>query len=101
MGAEFAGHRVFVPQYTKGKQGLPISAGTILEHARKLDIEIPPECGGPGVCGLCVVQHSLGLRGGLVRHQVRNRPFGQQVGGTAPTGGNKRADCVAPRQTLG
>ena len=34
--------------------------GTILEHARKLGVEIASECGGRGTCGRCVVRVEKG-----------------------------------------
>lgn len=34
--------------------------GSILEHARKLGIEIASECGGMGICGRCVVRIARG-----------------------------------------
>lgn len=53
--------KVFFPQYLKGKVGIDIVPGkTILDHARKLGIEISSECGGKGICGKCVVRIERG-----------------------------------------
>jgi len=60
MSEQFAGHKIFFPQYKKGKSGLEIFEGTILEHARKLGIEIDAECGGQGKCGRCLVRIERG-----------------------------------------
>jgi len=48
--------KIFFPQFKKGKQGIEIQEGTILDCARKLGIEIPSECGGKGLCGKCKVR---------------------------------------------
>jgi len=56
MSDSIDGYNIFFPQYKKGKQGLPIFPGTILEHAHKLGIEVDSECGGQGICGRCVVR---------------------------------------------
>ncbi len=60
MSKQFAGHRIYFPQYRRGKVGLELFEGTILEHARKLGIEIRAECGGQGTCGTCVVRIERG-----------------------------------------
>jgi uncharacterized 2Fe-2S/4Fe-4S cluster protein (DUF4445 family) len=60
MGDRSAGHRVYFPQYRKGKSGLDAFDGTILDHARKLGVEIDAECGGQGRCGRCVVRIEKG-----------------------------------------
>lgn len=60
MSDEFKGYKIFFPQYRKGKQGLQIFPGTILEHARRVGVEIASECGGQGVCGRCVVRIDRG-----------------------------------------
>ncbi|MEA3485354.1 MAG: ASKHA domain-containing protein [Candidatus Aerophobetes bacterium] len=52
--------RVFFPQFKKGKEGVKISKGTILEAARKLGVEIISECGGKGICGKCTVRIEKG-----------------------------------------
>ncbi len=53
--------RLFFPQYRKGREGLATFPSTILDHARKLGIEIDSECGGLGTCGRCVVRVAAGL----------------------------------------
>ena len=60
MSDEFEGLKVFFPQYRKGKPGVQTFEGTILEHARKLGIEVRSECGGRGICGQCVVRIAEG-----------------------------------------
>jgi uncharacterized 2Fe-2S/4Fe-4S cluster protein (DUF4445 family) len=55
--------QMIFPQYRKGKVGIDIFEGTILEHARKLGIEISSECGGEGICGKCVVRIERGQDG--------------------------------------
>jgi len=52
--------KVFFPQYRKGRQGMDSFSGTLLEHARKLGVEIASECGGLGRCGRCVVRIERG-----------------------------------------
>jgi len=52
--------KVFFPQYRRGRDGIDIFDGTILEHARKLGVEIASECGGLGICGRCVVRAEKG-----------------------------------------
>ncbi|MBU0610469.1 MAG: DUF4445 domain-containing protein [Armatimonadetes bacterium] len=53
-------HRVYFPQYRKGRNGIAAFDGTILDHARKLGIEIEAECGGAGTCGRCLVRIDQG-----------------------------------------
>jgi uncharacterized 2Fe-2S/4Fe-4S cluster protein (DUF4445 family) len=48
--------KIFFPQFKKGKQGIEIEKGNILNSARRLGIEIPSECGGRGLCGRCKVR---------------------------------------------
>ena len=60
MNERSAGHRIFFPQYRKGKIGLDVFEGSILDHARKLGVEIDAECGGQGICGRCVVRVEKG-----------------------------------------
>jgi uncharacterized 2Fe-2S/4Fe-4S cluster protein (DUF4445 family) len=55
--------QMIFPQYRKGKVGIDIFPGTILEHARKLGVEIASECGGEGRCGRCVVRVERGQEG--------------------------------------
>ena len=52
--------RVFFPQYRKARTGIEAFQGSILEHARKLGVEIASECGGLGTCGRCVVRIEKG-----------------------------------------
>ncbi len=52
--------RICFPQYRKGKEGTRTFSGSILEHARKLGIEVSSECGGRGICGRCVVRIARG-----------------------------------------
>ncbi len=56
MSDELEGFKIFFPQYRKGKRGMQVFEGTVLEHARKLGIEVGSECGGKGICGQCVVR---------------------------------------------
>jgi uncharacterized 2Fe-2S/4Fe-4S cluster protein (DUF4445 family) len=51
---------MFFPQYRKGRAGIEASEGTILDHARKLGVEIASECGGLGECGRCIVRIAKG-----------------------------------------
>ena len=55
--------RVFFTQYRKGRTGIEAFRGSILEHARKLGVEIASECGGLGTCGRCVVRIEKGAQG--------------------------------------
>lgn len=52
--------RMYFPQYRRGREGIEIFDGTILEHARKLGTEVASECGGMGTCGRCVVRIEKG-----------------------------------------
>jgi len=52
--------RVFFPQFKKGRKGIEVSKGTILETARKIGLEIISECGGKGQCGKCIVRIGKG-----------------------------------------
>ncbi|RKY02676.1 hypothetical protein DRP77_07520 [Candidatus Poribacteria bacterium] len=53
--------RVFFPQFKRGKDGVEVALNsTILEHARRLGVEISSECGGRGICGRCVVRIARG-----------------------------------------
>jgi len=54
--------RMFFPQYRKGREGIEIFKGTILDHARKLGIEIASECGGLGECGRCIIRIEKGIK---------------------------------------
>jgi len=55
-----ADHRMYFPQYRKGRNGVGIFDGTVLDHARRLGIEINAECGGEGRCGQCIVRIDKG-----------------------------------------
>jgi len=63
MSQAFEGYKIFFPQFKRGKQGLQIFPGTILEHAQKLGVEIRSECGGQGICGRCIVRIDRGAEG--------------------------------------
>ncbi len=52
--------RIFFPQFKRGKEGVEVSKGTILEVIRKLGLEIISECGGKGLCGKCIVRIGKG-----------------------------------------
>jgi uncharacterized 2Fe-2S/4Fe-4S cluster protein (DUF4445 family) len=55
--------RMYFPQYRRGRDGVEIFDGTILEHARKVGAEVASECGGMGTCGRCVVRIDKGADG--------------------------------------
>jgi uncharacterized 2Fe-2S/4Fe-4S cluster protein (DUF4445 family) len=55
--------KMVFPQYRKGRIGIEVFQGSILDHARKLGIEISSECGGAGRCGRCVVRIEKGEAG--------------------------------------
>jgi len=59
MSEQIAEHKMFFPQYRKGKLGVELFEGTILEHAQKLGIAIDAE-EGEGICGKCVVRIERG-----------------------------------------
>ena len=69
--------RMYFPQYRRGRDGVEIFDGTILEHARKTGAEVASDCGGVGVCGRCVVRIEKGA-GGLNEPTPveRERPLG-------------------------
>ena len=52
--------KMYFPQYRKARDGVDLFDGTILEHAHRLGVEIPSECGGLGRCGHCVVRIERG-----------------------------------------
>ncbi len=52
--------KLFFPQYRRGRAGAETFRGTILEHARRLGVEIASECGGLGKCGRCAVRIEKG-----------------------------------------
>ncbi len=52
--------RVFFSQFKKGRKGIEVSKGTILETARKLGLEIISECGGKGQYGKCIIRIGKG-----------------------------------------
>ncbi|KPK48116.1 MAG: hypothetical protein AMK72_07445 [Planctomycetes bacterium SM23_25] len=68
---------MYFPQYRRGRDGVEIFDGTILEHARKTGAEVASDCGGVGVCGRCVVRIEKGA-GGLNEPTPveRERPLG-------------------------
>ncbi len=55
--------RMYFPQYRRGREGVEIFDGTILEHARKVGAEVASDCGGIGACGRCVVRIEKGAAG--------------------------------------
>ncbi len=59
MNEQLAEHKMFFPQYRKGKLGVELFEGTILEHAQKLGIAINAE-DGEGNCGKCVARIERG-----------------------------------------
>ena len=63
------------PQYRKAKEGVALVHGTVLEHAHRLGIEIPSECGGLGKCGHCIVRIERGseLLGEQTAHERKHR----------------------------
>lgn len=52
--------KIFFPQYRKGKEGVEISADSILDYVRELGVEIASDCGGLGKCGKCVIRIEKG-----------------------------------------
>ncbi|UCC69103.1 MAG: DUF4445 domain-containing protein [Armatimonadota bacterium] len=48
--------RIMFPQHKRGRAGIECFEGTILEHARRLGVQLPSECGGRGQCRRCVVR---------------------------------------------
>ncbi|MGC9317889.1 MAG: 2Fe-2S iron-sulfur cluster-binding protein, partial [Armatimonadota bacterium] len=60
MSNEYADHRMYFPQYRRGRTGIELFEGTILDHARRLGIAIDAECAGEGTCGKCVVRVERG-----------------------------------------
>ena len=52
--------RIRFPQYRKARDGTELFTGTLVEHARKLGVGLPSECGGRGTCGRCVVRIERG-----------------------------------------
>jgi uncharacterized 2Fe-2S/4Fe-4S cluster protein (DUF4445 family) len=44
------------PQFRRAREGTALFHGTVLEHAQRLGVEIPSECGGLGRCGGCIVR---------------------------------------------
>ncbi|MCD6416369.1 MAG: DUF4445 domain-containing protein [Planctomycetes bacterium] len=51
---------MYFPQYRKARKGVELFDGTVLEHAYRLGVEIPADCGGLGTCGRCVVRIEQG-----------------------------------------
>ncbi|MEA3402967.1 MAG: ASKHA domain-containing protein [Armatimonadota bacterium] len=62
MSEQYADHRMYFPQYRRGRTGIELFDGTILDHARKLGIaiDVDVQCGGRGTCGKCVVRVERG-----------------------------------------
>ena len=60
MSEKFGKHRMYFPQYRRGRAGVQLFEGTILEHVRTLGIAINAECGGAGTCGKCLVRVEKG-----------------------------------------
>lgn len=52
--------KVFFPQLGRGKGGIEASPGSILDHARRLGVEMASECGGQGKCGRCLIRIEKG-----------------------------------------
>ena len=48
--------KMMFPQYKRGRNGIECGEGTILDHARRLGVQLPSECGGRGECRRCVVR---------------------------------------------
>jgi uncharacterized 2Fe-2S/4Fe-4S cluster protein (DUF4445 family) len=46
-----AGHKICFPRYRRGRNGVEVFEGTILDHARRLGVEISAECGGRARAG--------------------------------------------------
>jgi len=65
--------RMHFPQYRRGREGVEIFDGTILEHAQKVGAEVASECGGVGTCGRCVVRIDKGAEGLNERTAVEER----------------------------
>jgi len=69
--------KVYFPQYRRGRAGIEAFAGTLLEHAQRLGVEIASECGGLGSCGRCVVRIEKGADGLSEKTESeRKRPLG-------------------------
>jgi uncharacterized 2Fe-2S/4Fe-4S cluster protein (DUF4445 family) len=68
-------HRVVFPQYARGKDGIEIEeGGTLRDHADKLGIQIPSDCGGRGQCGKCVIRVDSGMES-LAEKTVAEQDF--------------------------
>ena len=78
--------RVYFPQYRRGRQGIEAFAGTLLEHAQKLGVEIASECGGLGTCGRCVVRIEKGAEALSMRTESEKK---------YPLGPDERLACQA------
>jgi len=64
--------KMYFPQYRKAAGGIELFEGTVLEHARRLGVQMASECGGLGLCGRCVVRIEQGsecLNGKTAREQ--------------------------------
>jgi uncharacterized 2Fe-2S/4Fe-4S cluster protein (DUF4445 family) len=66
MPDDLEGSRIVFPQFRahadvrRGKAEMRTFHGSILEHARKLGVQVASECGGKGTCGQCVVRVAEG-----------------------------------------
>jgi len=78
--------RIRFPQYRKARDGAELFTGTLLEHARKLGVGLPSECGGRGTCGRCVVRIERGA-------ECLNPPTRLEEG--HPLGPGERLACQA------
>ena len=52
--------KMVFPQYKRGRNGIECGEGTILDHARRLGVQLPSECGGRGQCRRCIVRVECG-----------------------------------------
>jgi len=77
---------MYFPQYRRGRDGVEVFDGTILEHAQKVGAEVASECGGMGTCGRCVVRIEKGADGLNDRTAVEERH---------PLGRDERLSCQA------
>ena len=78
--------RIYFPQYRRGRDGVEIFDGTVLEHARKAGAEVASECGGLGTCGRCVIRIEKGADGLNDRTAAEKRH---------PLGRDERLACQA------
>lgn len=59
MSRQFDGRMMYFPQYRRGRAGIELFEGTILDHAQQLGVAIDCE-DGVGECGKCVVRVERG-----------------------------------------